>query len=54
MLEQEVGEHLAAIAPRGRVQQIGVLLLEGKIDEAARPERERRPVERFGQRRRHN
>jgi hypothetical protein len=34
MLEQEVDEHLIAIAPYRRVQQICVLVREGRIDEA--------------------
>jgi hypothetical protein len=43
-----------AVAPRRRVQEVRVLLLEGGIDEAARLEHERRPVQRLGQRRRHD
>jgi hypothetical protein len=54
MLEQEVDERLAAIAPHRRVQQIGVLVGESRIDEAAGMKRERRPVERFCQHRRND
>jgi len=45
VLEQKVDQQLAAVAPRRRVQQIGVLLLERQIDEASGTERERGPVE---------
>ena len=54
MLEQKVDERLVAVAPRQRVQQIGVLLTQGRVDEAAWLERERRPVQCLGQRHRHD
>ena len=54
MLEQQVDEHLATVAPRRRVQQIGVLVPQGIIDEAARAKRECLPVERLGQHRRYD
>ena len=43
MLEQQVDQRLATLAPDRRVQQIRVLVRERRIDEAARPERERLP-----------
>jgi len=52
MLEQQVHECLAAIAPRGCIQEVRVLLTQGGIDEAAWLECKRRPVERLGQHRR--
>jgi hypothetical protein len=48
MLEQEVDERLAAVAPRRRVQQIGVLVRKRRIDEAAGAEREPVPRGRTG------
>ena len=54
MLEQQVDEGFVTRVPRHRVQQIGVLLTKHRIDEAAGPERERLPVERLGQHRRHD
>src|ERR1041384_5623001 len=52
MLEQQIDERFAAIAPRRRVQQIRVLVRESRIDEAGRAECERLPVERLGEDRR--
>ena len=54
MLEQKVHECLAPIAPRRRVEEVGVLVRQCRIDEAAGLEHERRPVQRLGQRRRHD
>lgn len=41
MFEQQVHERLAAVSPRRRVQEIGVLVTQGRIDEAPRLKRER-------------
>src|SRR4029077_2069643 len=45
MLEQQVHQRLAAIAPAGREQQIGVPFAQPLIDKAAGAEREALPVE---------
>jgi hypothetical protein len=51
MLEQEIDKRLTTTEPGRREQQIGVPLAQGRIDEAARAARERRPVKRCGHRR---
>jgi hypothetical protein len=44
MLEQQVHERHATVAPRHGVQEIGVLVGQGRIDEAAGLERDQRPA----------